>query len=228
MSLPLKQFTASGVAITDEVVICNQAIIINSVTYYCGYLNYTCNNNIQGNTSSNYGVWSIAGTFDGLHLGTRYNVMASYPISGMPGNSSAISIDTRNGLVYATSACVVYVCYLAHDVIRYNANMLTVDVPYTLTAGNALTIAKRTFNDFRKFGYVQINQEGGLPSQSWTLAINVLDSLLNITTNCTVTSTESQVLELSTCIKIPPMDSIVLSTTNGYNAFGLAIELIDN
>lgn len=207
-----KEFSAPGVAITDEISRCNEAVTINGTTFYRGYLANTCNQNIYGSDSPSYGVYSAAS-----QGGTRYFVqIAGYPVSNQ------VSIDTKNGWVWSTTQATYYATYLAHQPIIHHPNGVSIDIPYVLTAGQSITIARLKFPYFAKFGYADINVEGGLPSSNATITVS------NGTESQALTfSTNTNVIEFATPLKITTAETLTVSTTDGKGAYGLTVQLMD-
>lgn len=211
----LKQLDTVGTLITDEIVRCNESVTINSITYYKGYLNNTCDGNIQGNTSTTYTIYDAAGK-----TGNRKMALTS----GYPSDSTAITIDTKNGYVYSKTNQTVYVTYLAHEPINYHIAPLTIDIPYCLTAGSSITIATINMPYFCKYGFASINVYANTPSQNATI---ILSNGTETQTLTLTNGTASFDVEFSTFLKVTASEVLTISTTNGYGAYGLSIQLLD-
>lgn len=211
----LKEFSAEGVAITDELVRCNEAVVVGGVTYYRGYLANTANGNIYGNDSPTYGVWTAA-----AKGGTRKLVA----IAGYPGDAATVAIDLKNGWLYSTQAGTFYVRYLAHEPIKHNISNVSIEVPYLLKATVAKTLAAIKLPYFAKFGFVSVAVSGGAPSADATVTIS------NGTESATFTLAATQpqaAVELATPFKVNVGETLTVSTADGKGAYGFVIRLMD-
>jgi hypothetical protein len=213
MTLAIKELSAAGVAITDEIVVCDEAHVISGTTYYRGYLANVPNHSI-GETGA-YGLWTGAGK-----TGTRQTVsLAGYPTSG-----TTARVDTRNGWVWTTASRTVYANYLAHEPIRHNPCAVEVYVPWRLTSAAAMTIAVIKPAAFSKYGYARVSVEGGAPSADATLTVS------NGTTSKNITVPQAggaSVVEFDAPLKCTTAQSLTLATADGKGAFSIRIGLID-
>lgn len=212
----LKEQNLAGVDVIDEIVRCNEAVVCpDGVTRYRGYLCCTADSNVQGNDSVSYGVWTAA-----AKGGTRLVVA----LAGYPADGTQVVIDRWNGWVWATAATTYYVRYLAHAPITHHPNNLDLNVPYLLPAGAAVTIAQSKESYFRKFGYAAIDVQGGAPSADATLTIS------NGTESATATiaaGTGQTLAEFAAPLKVTAAETLTVSVTDGKNAFGVRIRLLD-
>jgi hypothetical protein len=216
----IKEFSVAGVAITDEIVRCAEAVTVGGVGYYRGYLANTANDNIFGNDSVNYGAWTAAGKG-----GIRKNVL----IAGYPVDVTALRVDTRNGWVYSTVAGTFYVRYLAHDPIRSGLGSVAIDVPYLLPAGTAVVLAAAgPWPYLAKCGYVMVDCEGGRPSVDAALTLSNGTSAEDVTIAAAIAAgTGSKLSELTVPLKALPGEIITVSTADGAGAFGVRVMLLD-
>lgn len=215
MALPLKEYDAVGVAITDEKVFCNEAVVIGGVTYYRGYLNYIPNGNIQGDDSATYGIWTLAGKG-----GTRFFVLTS----GLPASAAQVAVDLANGWVWSLSAQLTYVRYLAHEPIRHNIAPLEIYAPWLLETGVAATLGATVAPAFMKFCYALVDTSGGLPSAAATLVLSNGGDTLNLSLSNT---TATYVIEFSEPFKVLAGQTLSLTTTDGKGAWGVRVTLWD-
>lgn len=216
MGLAIKEFTAAGVGIVDELVRCSEVVTFGGNTYYRGYLAATVNENIYGASSANYGVWTLANKG-----GTRQTVQ----LRGLPASAGAVAIDTRNGYLYATVAGDFYVCYLAHCPIRHNlTSPLAIGIDWVLEAGSAFTIARVKAPVFMKFGYAMIDIEGAFPSAPATLTLSNGTETQALTVSATEAATA---IEFDVPFKVHAGEVLTLSTLDGKGAAGLRVWLVD-
>lgn len=214
MTIPLKGFDATGVLVTDELVRCDESVVINGDTFYMGFLNYIPNSNIVG-SGSTYAVWTAAGM-----TGLQRAVL----LDGFPGDASSVSIDKQNGIIYSTVVDDFYVTYLAHEPIKHNVANISIAVPWQLTASAALTLAEKTFPFFVKFAYISISNEGGLPTAAATLTISNGTESENFSLSNTLAT---QLIELADVMKVTTAETLIISTTDGKGAYGINLDLID-
>lgn len=211
----IKTFDPIGVQIVDEIVRCNESVTIGTFTGYKGYLNNTCNPNIEGNTST------VNTVYDAVNkTGNRLFALTK----GYPADTSTVAIDLKNGWVYSTVSKTVYVSYLAHEPIKHSIAPLKILVPYQLKSGVAKTIIQRKYPYFVKFGYATVDIQGGLPTSNVTLILTNGTESQTITLSSTV---GQSVIEFTTPMKLTTAETLTLSTANGYNAFGIALHLLD-
>ena len=214
MAIPLKEFDATGVLVTDEIVRCDEAKVIDAVTYYLGYLNYVPNSNLVGNTSATYCVYTAA-----AKAGSRKTVL----LDGYPGDTSTVSVDKLKGIVYAKEVDDLYFTYLAHEPVNQGGGV-SIDIPYQLTNAAAITMAELTFPTFRKFAYISVDVTGGVPSANATVTLTNGTESENVTIDDTETS---YVLELADLMKVTTAETLTISTADGNDAYGLALHLMD-
>ena len=215
MALPLKEFSAAGVAITDEIVRCDEAVTIGGNAYYKGYLAHNCNGNIAGDTSATYGAWTAASKG-----GTRRTVL----IAGYPTGNTQVAVDLKNGWVYTTDSILLYFRYLAHEPIKHQIDPVVIAVNGLLETGVAATLATLQFPNFVKIGYARIHNQGGLP----TAAVTITLSNGTETQTVTMSNTDSDtVAEFTTPFKVTTSQTLTVTVTDGKNAYGFTLTLPD-
>jgi hypothetical protein len=214
----LKQFSAAGVAITDEYIRCAEAITVGETTYYRGYLANTVNNSIADG-GADYGVWT-----DSDKGGTRKTAM----ISGYPSDATAVRIETREGWVIATEAMNVYICYLAHEPVRHSISEEQFVWPGLLPTSTEMTFGRLgPVEHCKKFCYAIIETlGGGRPSADSIIYFSNLTSLETVSA-VLKSDADSYKTEFDAPFKILPGETMTVNTNNGRNAFDLRIRIKD-
>lgn len=210
----LKEFSAAGVAIVDEKVVCDEAVSVGGVTYYRGYLNYTVNPSVADNAA--YGLWTAV-----EQGGTKQTVL----LAGYPAAVGQAAIRTGEGQVFTTAPAVLYARYLAHEPIKHGVTNYTVHVPYTLTTGQALTLDARKFPVFAKFGAASVHIWG--QAASVLASITLSNGSETVTVALQTAATPTYTAELTTPLKVTTSQTLTIATTDGKDAHGLTLTLWD-
>lgn len=99
------EYLAAGHAVTDEVVTCAVATVVDAVTYYAGYLQELPGDQMFGTLEDTYGAWTAAS-----QGGTRFTVVKG----GVPGANEAC-VDKSTGRVLCTvQDQVLYFRYMGY------------------------------------------------------------------------------------------------------------------
>ena len=212
--VPIKEFSAAGVAITDEIVRCNESIVIGGVTYYRGYLQATANESIADATQSTYTAYTAAS-----QAGTRQTVI----LAGYPGAANTIRVDCQRGQVFAFEADDFYFRYLAHDPIKHNTGNQSVYIPYALTASTALTLAVLRWPFPMHIAYVAFGVTGAPPTADATVTLSNGTESANV---LIPSAGGAVVRELTTALKVTTAETLTISTTDGKGARGFTIGLL--
>lgn len=215
----IKTFTAAGTAVTDEKIVCDESEVIDTITYYKGYLNYICNDNVEGNTSATYGVWTA--TSKG---GTRKEVL----VGGLPASTDQVAIDTETGVMYAYASCTLYVRYLAHGPIRRGVSGGVFPIPYLLTDGEAMTLVQYAPAYFQRIAYVEAYIYGDAPTSNTTITLkNAATGGDEETIVITSGDTTPGPYELTDPLKITTSQSLYVTVDDGNDINGLYLILRD-
>jgi hypothetical protein len=217
MALPLREFSAAGVAISNELVRCNEPVTVGATTYYRGILTYTCNGNIYGNDSASYGVWDGS-----AKSGNRKLAL----IAGYPASADEVSIDLWNGYVYSTVEDDFYIYYLAHEPVKHHLGDFSVEIQNVLPAGQAVTICRKRWPWPVKFGFVLIDIEGGFPTAAATLTMSNGTEIQNFTVDAAAGGA-AQLVELSAAFKVNYGETLTVSTADVKDMVGGRIEFKD-
>ena len=218
----MKDFSVSGEDRTDERVACTEAIVINSTTYYRGYLSYIGNRNIAGNTSATYGVWTAASKD-----GDRLNVLISGPPSGAtePTDVNTISYDPQNGMAYTTTSRTVYFRYRGHGPLVHANSDLVINMADAVAAdGSAVTFYTGIEGELRHYAraYAFANINSTAPTTNVTVAITNGTESYNLTIP---TTGAASVAEFTDILKVMPSETLTLSAADGYDLHGWTIGL---
>lgn len=212
--VPIKEFSAAGVAITDEIVRCDEAVTVGAATLYRGYLQATANENIADATQSTYTAYTAAS-----QAGTRQAVI----LAGYPGAANTLRVDPQRGHVYAFEVDDFYFRYLAHDPIKHNTGNISIFIPYVLTASSSITIARLMWPFPMIISHVSIGILGSNPTADATLTLSNGTESANVTIPA---SGSAVVRELTTALKVTAAETLTISTTDGKDAHSLNLSIM--
>jgi hypothetical protein len=130
-----RQLISDPESITDEKVVISDPVPDNT-GYYQGYILGLVNSQITGNTSTQYGIYSLA-----AKAGTRYEVIEG----ALPANAQ-ILIDRTTGRLIANQQITVYVTYpwYARIFHWWETGVKEIQLPNTYINTDSLTIYEET------------------------------------------------------------------------------------
>lgn len=201
----LTRFDAAGEAITDEIVRCDEAVVIGGAIYYRGYLANTVNANVA--TSASYGINSAA-----AGAGTDLTIL----LAGMPTDTTAVAVDLA-GYIYATTVRTVYATYLSHNPAQHTPP-LAVSIPWQLPAATAVTVGTYTFAQCAIFRFARLIV-GNTPSAAAALTLSngaqsvALDIAAGLVT-------------FTAPLKVTTGQTLTISTTDGKDAGDIQLYLM--
>ncbi len=99
------EFIEDGIAITDELVVCSNPVVINAVTYYAGWLMGITKDELLGSTNPDYGAWTLASK-----AGTRFDVLKL----GVPGANECVIDKTQGRILASVQGQTLYLRYIGH------------------------------------------------------------------------------------------------------------------
>lgn len=217
---------ASGQDISDEKVVCDEAVTINGTTYYVGFLNWMCMGSIVGNSHATYGVWTSA-----AKGGSRLEVLTE----GEPSGPSEIAIDTVNGWVKSDTQRTVYVYYRGLELPKHWSQAVALPVNMMLADGESYSgddaIARRKFPRFQRFAgvCVDLSTINGITALKGDLVLMFANGASGDSQSVTFVKANgrTQYLEFSDFLKVTTDQELYVTTTDGQNFGGGTITLFD-
>ena len=167
-----------GQDVTDEQVAIDTAEVIDSTTYYTGFLDEIAANSILGIVNPDYGIYTAASGGGTRFLVKQVDIL---PTDSDPGTGSPpdLAIDIRSGKLYSTVSQTVYATYLGHGSVprassaAAAASGYIIDIPIVGLVGssNVDVHIEKPYEALRLTKYQIINppQGGMVPSGGATL-----------------------------------------------------------
>ena len=212
MTIEMKEYSASGVDITDELTKCDQP---TTGPYFRGNLNYIPNSSVAGSTSTSYGAWTAA-----AKGGTRYTVL----MEGLPEANECV-VNIIDGTVTTSGDTDLYLRYVGHGPIKHNINNISVDLPEALEWSTSYSdIRTFKFPFFSKFGYYAIDIYGLPGNANTTFSISNGTDFMNVAIESGVSSFSG---DFDNVMKVTKSESLTLSTPDGTGIHGTSVLLLD-